>query len=204
MERRALRVALVALVVACTGCSLSPPSAPAPVQYDFGPAPAASAAPGLRQPLLIYDVSAPAWLDSSFIYYRLAYQDAARPQAYADSRWVSSPAELIAVRLRGRLAASGKGVVRPADGTRASYALRVELDEFTQVFDAPGKSRAVVRLRASVLGSRALIAQRAFSVERPVTTPDAEGGVRALIAASDEALDHLVAWTVASLKDEIK
>jgi len=204
MERRALRVALVALIVACTGCSLSPPSAPALTQYDFGPAPAASAAPGLRQPLLIYDVSAPAWLDSSFIYYRLAYQDAARPQAYADSRWVSSPAELIAVRLRGRLAASGKGVVRPADGTRASYALRVELDEFTQVFDAPGKSRAVVRLRASVLGSRALIAQRAFSVERSVTTPDAEGGVRALIAASDEALDHLVAWTVASLKDEIK
>jgi cholesterol transport system auxiliary component len=156
----------------------------------------------LRQALLIYDVSAPAWLDSPFIYYRLAYQDAARPQAYADSRWVSSPAELIASRVRARLAASGKGgIVHPADGTRASYALRVELDEFAQVFDAPGKSRAVVRLRASVLGRNALVAQKSFSVERPSTTPDAEGGVRALIDASDEAVDQLVAWAVASLKD---
>jgi hypothetical protein len=50
---------------------------------------------------VIYDVSAPAWLDSPSITYRLAYLDAARPQAYADSRWVASPAELIAVRLRG-------------------------------------------------------------------------------------------------------
>ena len=204
MKPWALGFAAFALVVACAGCSLSPPSAPAVAQYDFGPPPG-SAAQDLRQSLLIYDVSAPAWLDSPFIYYRLAYQDATRPQAYADSRWVTSPAELFTARLRGRLAASGKGgVVHPADGTRASYALRVELDDFTQVFDAPGKSRAVVRLRASVLGTRSLIAQRAFSVEREVSTPDAEGGVRALIAASDEALDRLVAWTVASLKDEIK
>jgi ABC-type uncharacterized transport system auxiliary subunit len=56
-------------------------------------------------------------------------------------------------------------------------------------------------MRASVLGSRALIAQRSFSVERSSTTPDAEGGVRALIDASDEALDQLVAWAVASLKE---
>jgi cholesterol transport system auxiliary component len=156
----------------------------------------------LRHPLVIHDVSAPAWLDSPSITYRLVYEDAARPQAYADSRWVASPAELIAIRLRGRLAASDKGgIVHPADGTRASYALRVELNEFTQVFDAPGKSRVVVRLRASVLGSRALIAQRSFGVERPAATPDAEGGVRALIGASDEALDQLVAWTVANLKE---
>jgi cholesterol transport system auxiliary component len=170
--------------------------------FDFGPVPPGNPSQTLRHPLVIYDVSAPAWLDSPSITYRLAYQDAARPQAYADSRWVSSPAELIATRLRGRLAASGKGgIVHPADGTRASYALRVELNDFIQVFDAPGSSRAIVRLRASVLGSRALIAQKSFSVERPVETPDAEGGVRALIAASDEALDQLAAWTVANLKE---
>src|SRR5262249_8868455 len=170
-------------------------------QYDFGPMPERSAS-GLHQPLLVYDVNAPGWLDSPFIYYRLAYQDATRPQAYADSRWVGSPAELIGGRARPRRAASGKGgIVHPADGTRASYALRVELDEFTQVFDAPGKSKAVVRLRATVLGKNALLAQKSFTIERAAATPDAEGGVRALIAASDAALDQLVTWTVASLKD---
>jgi cholesterol transport system auxiliary component len=92
-------------------------------------------------------------------------------------------------------------VIHPADGTRASYALRIELDEFNQVFDAPGKSRAVVRLRATLLGKTSLIAQRSFSAEREAASPDAEGGVRALIAASDEVLDQLVTWTVASLKE---
>jgi cholesterol transport system auxiliary component len=52
------------------------------------------------------------------------------------------------------------------------------------------------------LGRSALLAQRSFSVERPASTPDAEGGVRALIEASDEAVDQLVDWTVASLKDQ--
>jgi len=185
------------------GCgALSPNSSSSEVtQYDFGPMPQRDA-PGLGHSLLVYDVNAPAWLDSPSIYYRLAYQDAARPQAYADSRWVSSPAELIGSRVRGRLAASGKGgIVHPADGTRANYALRVELDEFTQVFDAPGRSKAVVRLRASVLGKNALLAQKSFSVERAAATSDAEGGVRALIAASDEVLDQLIAWTVASMKE---
>ena len=203
MRRSSVYIASLGLLLAGAGCSISPiSSSPELTQYDFGPDPAKGAAPQLRQPLLVYDVNAPAWLDSPLIYYRLAYQDAARPQAYADSRWVSSPAELFGGRVRGRLAASGKGgVIHPADGTRASYALRVELDEFNQVFDAPGKSRAVVRLRASVLGKNSLVAQRSFSAERPAATPDAEGGVRALIAASDEVLAQLVAWTAASLKE---
>jgi cholesterol transport system auxiliary component len=197
------RIAALAAAVACAACGTAlAPNGAAVTQYDFGPAPKPISTQGLRQALLIYDLNAPAWLDSPQIYYRLAYEDGARPQAYADTRWVVSPAELIAARLRGRLAASGKGgIVRPVDGARASHALRVELDEFTQVFDEPGKSRAVVRLRASVLGPRTLIAQRTFSVERAASTPDAEGGVRALILASDEAVDQIVAWTIASLKD---
>lgn len=202
--RPGARIAAVALGLACAACGISPISTSSEVtQYDFGPSPVRKPAP-LRQALLIYDVSAPGWLDSPAIYYRLAYQDAARPLAYADSRWVGPPAELIGSRVRGRLAASGKGgIVHPADGARASYALRVELDEFAQVFDAPKQSRAVVRLRASVLGRSALLAQKSFSVERPASTPDAEGGVRALIEASDEAVDQLVDWAVASLKDQV-
>jgi len=150
----------------------------------------------------VHDVGAPAWLDSPLIHYRLAYQDAARPQSYADSRWVMSPVVLLTHRLRLQLAASGSGgIVLPGDAARAHYALRVELDEFAQVFDAPGKSRAVVRMRASVVGNRSLLAQRNFNVERPAKTPDAEGGVRALIGASDEAIDQIIGWAVGYLKD---
>jgi hypothetical protein len=38
-------------------------------------------------------------------------------------------------------------------------------------------------------------------VERPARTPDAEGGVRALIGASDEAIDQLIGWAVRQLKE---
>ena len=191
----------MALVLAVAGCSIVPPPAPAPANYDFGPAPA-NRPNGTRQALLVHDVSAPAWLDSPLIHYRLAYQDSARPQSYADSRWVMSPAALLTQRLRGQLAGPGRGgVVLPGDAARANHALRVELDEFAQVFDAPGKSRAVVRLRVSVTGNRSLLAQRDFNVERPASTPDAQGGVRALIEASDQAIDQLIGWAVGYIKD---
>jgi cholesterol transport system auxiliary component len=195
------RIAALTLVLAGAGCSLAPPSGSAIANYDFGPPPEGRPAPELRRALLVHDVSAPGWLDSPLIYYRLAYQDATRPQAYADSRWVTSPAQLFTNRLRVQLAMSAGGIIQPGDDARAKYALRVDLEEFIQVFDAPGKSRALVRLRASVLGNRSLVAQRSFAVERPAKTPDAEGGVRALIGASDEAVDQLIGWTVGALND---
>ena len=201
MLRGSRRIAAFTLIVAGAGCSLAPAPGPVIANYDFGLPPEGLPVASLRQALLVHDVSAPGWLDSPLIYYRLAYQDATRPQAYADSRWVTSPAELLTNRLRRQLVASGGSIIQPGDDARAKYALRVDLEEFIQVFDAPGKSRAVVRFRASVMGNRSLTAQRSFSVERPAKTPDAEGGVRALIGASDEAVDQLIGWTVGALKD---
>ena len=194
--------AALALVLACAGCSVAPNPASPAASYDFGPAPAGMPEQRLRQALLVPDVSAPTWLDSPSIRYRLAYQDAARPESYSDSRWVMSPVALFTARLRGQLAASTTaGIVQPGDGARPVYALRVEMDEFTQVFDAPGKSRAVVRVRASVLSNRNLVAQHSFDVERAAQTGDAEGGVRALIGASDEVIGQLVAWVGQTVKD---
>src|SRR2546427_124546 len=145
-----------ALCLACAGCSIAPAPGPAVANYDFGPAPDRHPAQGPRRALLVHDVGAPAWLDSPLIHYRLAYRDSARPQVYAESRWVMSPASLFTNRLRGQLSASGSGgIVQPGDGARAGYALRVELDEVTQVFDAPGKSKAVVRLPSSMRKSAA-------------------------------------------------
>jgi cholesterol transport system auxiliary component len=190
-----------ALVLFAGACSMPLAGKGEVVAYDFGTVPGPrDGGRQLRQPLLVYDVSAPAWVDSASIYYRLAYRDASRPQAYAGSRWVMPPAALLTNRLRQRLASAGGGVILPTDGLRAPVALRVELDEFAQVFDAEDRSRGVVRLRASLVGSRSLIAQKAFSVDRAAATPDADGGVRALTAASDAVLEQLLDWIAESLK----
>jgi len=38
------------------------------------------------------------------------------------------------------------------------------------------------------------VAQRRFSVQRPATSADAPGGVRALVAATDAAAQEIAAW----------
>lgn len=191
---------VLAAALLAAGCAIGASSRPEIASYDFGPAPAAAARPVLAKPLVVYDVGAPAWMDSTAIFYRLAYRDPARPQAYANNRWVMPPAALLTGRLRQRLsAASGAGVVMPADAIRTEAALRVELDEFTQIFDAVDRSRALVRMRATLLGNRAGILQRAFSAERTVASADAEGGVRALAAASDEVIEQILQWLAAGL-----
>ena len=182
---------------ALAGCSLGPQRELAE-SYDLGPPRAqASASPGVPAILLIPEVSAPAWLDSHGIVYRLNYENSARPQAYANSRWVSPPAAMLTQRLRGRFAGAAGGVLTHADGARADYALRIELEDFSQSFTGSNSSRVELRARTSLvrLADRTLLAQRVFTVERAAPTPDARGAVAALGEASDEFVERLLAWT---------
>lgn len=170
------------------------------VRFDFGPLPAAAPAARLAKPLLVQDVAVPAALDTADLRYRLAYQDGARPQAYAGTRWAMPVSQLVTQRLRERLAAAGT-VLSPSDGVRAPHSLRVELEEFAQVFDAPERSRAVLRARVTLLGNRALVAQRSFALERAAASPDAEGGLRALTALTDEWIGQVLEWAVTQTRD---
>ncbi len=197
-----LRAALLLSLALLSGCAIGPQARQGMANYDFGlPRADKDANPRLQQDLVVADVTAPAWMDNSGIYYRLAYQDAIRPRAYALSHWVMSPAALLGQRLRAGIARASKaGVFAPADGVRAEYTLRLDLEEFSQVFDAASSSHAVLRLRATLMRKRDVVAQQDFDVEHPAATPNAEGGVRALIAASDAAAEKLVDWLAANMK----
>lgn len=203
--KRALYCAAGTLAAAAlAGCALGPQMKEQPASYDFGPPRSHDATnPGITATLMLPEVTAPAWLDGQGIVYRLSYENAARPQAYAQSRWAAPPAALLTQRLRGRFAAaSASGIVTGSDGARADYALRVELEDFSQSFDAPNASRVAVRARATLvnIASRTLIAQRVFTVERPAPSPDARGAVTALSAASDDIVEGLLEWTGDRLK----
>ena len=201
-----LSTTLLALLL--SACSLGPAQKDAPATYDLGaPRHYAANQPRIHASLLAYNVVAPGWLDGHAIIYRLDYQDATRQLSYANSRWAAPPAALLTQRLRGRLAAaSDGGIINAADSARADYTLRIELDDFSQVFDAGDASHAVVVARASIVNvaKRTLQAQKSFTVERAAATPNAEGGVRALAAAGDELIEAVVAWIAASLTPEKK
>ena len=193
-------VLVVVLITALAGCALGP-AAGDPVTYDLRPASAKGAEAKMRPAVLVPDVAAPTWMDTPAIFYRLAYRDEARPQAYSGSRWVMPPATLFTNRLRQKVAAaSSGGVVVPSDGVRAPYTLRLEIEDFSQVFETESKSHAALRLRASVLNSRSLVAQKNFSVDLPAARPDAEGGVRALTAASEQAIEQVIDWAAGHIR----
>lgn len=176
----------------------------APALFDLGPPRAAMGAANphtIDATLLIAAVQASAWLDNTSIQYRLTYQDAARTEAYAHNRWVSSPALLLTQRVRARFAAAARGVLTVEDGAKADYALRIELEDFSQSFDSAQSSKATVRLRASLidLNTRALHAQSSFGAERPAA-PHAAGAAQALAAASDAVVEELFIWAAQRLK----
>ena len=200
IHRLSAALALVALLGAC---AIGPQGLEPVATYDLGPQrnhPQEN--PHIRVALMLPAVAAPAWLDNQGIVYRLDYRDAARPQTYANSRWSAAPAQLLTQRLRSRFAAAASGIVRGGEGARAEYALRIELEDFTQSFAAPSESRVSVTVRATLIDlvSRTLQAQRTFTLERPAAA-DAAGGVKALGAASDALIEELLGWTVQNLKD---
>jgi len=188
------------LLLACLlpGCS-SLPSAPLrPAVYDFGPGALttpATARPALP-PIVLQEVEAPPALDSAAVLYRLAYSDAQQLRPYAQARWSMPPAQLVRQRLRESLSLK-RAVVNPGESS-VPLALRVELQEFSQLFDTTQASSGLVRLRATLIeakgGADRLVAQQVFVVQRPAASADAPGGVRALMAATDAAVEEIGAW----------
>lgn len=193
------------LAAALAGCKALPDKPAQQTMYDFGPAAATPTATAPARPaLLLPEVEVSGILDGTALLYRLAYEDPHQLRPYAYARWSAPPGELVRQRLRdvlGRerpvLDASAAAALARRGGT-APPVLRLELEEFSQLFDSPRESQGVLRLRATLLentgGGERLVAQRSFDLRRPAPTADAAGGVRALTAATDAAAADIAAW----------
>lgn len=121
------------------------------------------------------EVRAPLWFDTLGINYRLAYSDPARLREYARARWAGPPAQMIQLGLVRDL-----GFVAAGQG-RSNCVVRVEIDEFSQVFETPARSRAQIQGRVQWLDkSRARLVERPILFEQAAASADAQGGVRAL------------------------
>lgn len=200
---RRLSILLAAALLA--GCGALPDKPVQPTMYDFGPSPVAASTPAPQRPaLLLPEVEARGALETTELLYRLGYEDAHQLRSYAYARWSAVPGVLVRQRLRdvlGReravLDASAAAALARRGGA-APPVLRVELEEFSHVFDSTVSSRGVLKLRCTLLentgGGERLVAQRSFTVERPAPSADAAGGVRALTAAADAAAEAIAGW----------
>lgn len=201
---RVVLVGLVSGLVACAGLPDKPVRA---VLYDFGPGTTQQALPGPStawggQALVLGDIEAPGAWDQTRMHYRLAYADARVLHAYAFGRWAMPPAQLLRQHLRAELA-RGRAVVAAVDAPALTaqaehQGLRLEILEFSQVFDAPDRSAGLVRLQATALrlkaGAEQFQGQRVFEARAPSGSADAAGGAQALATAATLLARDLDAW----------
>ncbi len=196
-----------------TGCTITPHTKTPVSIYDFGIQQDSNAhsIPAQQQELwsslLISEAKSPIWLNSKAIQYRLAYLDPAQSYTYANSRWAAAPATLLTHQIRNYISAvTNDKVISTSDGTRTDFTLRLELEEFSQVFDTVDTSHVVIKLRASLVhrGSRLLKAQHNFNIEQATPTANAAGAVQALTKSSKQLTENLIAWLIEELKTEKK
>jgi len=157
----------------------------------------------VKAPLIVGEIEASPALDSSAMLYRLSYANPQQLRPYTQARWSMPPAQLLRQRLRARLGEhhallnAGDSLLSSAK-TTALLNLRLELEEFSQLFDTPEHSTGLLRLRATLTQisptGQQLIAQRSFTLQRPAPSPDAPGGVQALTEASEAVALEVGAW----------
>lgn len=178
-----------ALLAGCGALSSLTTPAPAITLYDIGEAEVAET-PVLAS--LNLSVSAPSWLRSSAMQYRLLYETPAARASYVLSRWAAEPGEMIQHALAQSLGAS----ILPGQTCR----LQIELDEFVQDFPDAAHSRALLHVRATLYPrytNRPLVS-RAFRLDANTATADAPGGVLALRQLTGQLAQHLRGWLGAS------
>ncbi|WP_395027983.1 ABC-type transport auxiliary lipoprotein family protein [Comamonas odontotermitis] len=206
--RRALMaVSVLALLAGCSAL----PQKPAPVaRYDFGlqaPQTAGAAAPktSAQAPLVLAKVRASGMPEASAsILYRLAYANDRELRPYTQARWTAPAEQLIQQRVRDTLAQQ-RAVLLDDDGATQALQLpalpamlRLEVEEFSQVFDSSTSSRGVLRMRATLTEvtprGEKWLGQQVFSLSQPAASADAAGGTAALATAVTEAARQLDAW----------
>lgn len=197
LSRTLAACAALAAALALSGCAST--KSPPTTQFDFGPAiPAAQAAqaatPGALGTVVVGDVTGSNALDNERMLYRLSYADALQARTYANSRWTTSPLQMMTQRLKTRLGQAGARVLSENDIAAGVPILRVDVDDFIHDFSSATQSEGQVALRASVFRGRTLVDQKTFVRRTPAATPDAAGGARALAASTDAIAADVTAW----------
>jgi cholesterol transport system auxiliary component len=198
-------VALIASLI-LTACSALPDKPVRSVTYDFGPgAVAASAvqtsnASQALPPIALAEIDSSAALNGGAVLYRLMYFNTQELRPYAQARWSIPPAQLLRQRLSARLGQT-RAVLNPGDGIAGNtspWVVRLELEEFSHLFESTTVSTGLLRLRATAVQSTTqgekLLGQRTFVVQRPAPSADVAGGVQALTAASDAVVLEIDQW----------
>lgn len=183
MIRKSLLLLSAASALALAACGSLGRSSGGVAIYDLGPPAMVLGGAATASAGVALEVRLPAWFDAADMAYRLNYQDPQRLYAYTQARWAGQPATLLQQRLRQKLAIVPGG---------ATCTLRLELDEFSQVFQTSSQSRALLQGEALLLGkARNVLARQSIRIEA-AAGGDAASGAVALAGATDTLATQLL------------
>tara|TARA_B100000686_G_scaffold344512_1_gene427279 strand:- start:3733 stop:4368 length:636 start_codon:yes stop_codon:yes gene_type:complete len=191
-------------IILLTGCSITPQKEKAISVYDFGLQQISNAnTKHLEQQkkstlcILIAEAKSPLWLNNNTIQYRFAFQNPNQSYKYSNSRWAASPAMLLTHHIRNSIAINTNNrVINANDGVRADFVLRLELEEFSQIFNSIDSSYVLIRLRVSLINrdTLKLKAQHNFNIKLATPTANAAGAVHALSKSSIKLTKDIANW----------
>lgn len=196
---RSLTPMLLALALA--GCASGAKGPSGNTLYDFGSSPPVAGDPAgangaaVAVPaVVITDVTGNAAFDNERMFYRLNYSDPLQARTYANSRWSSTPLQMLTQRFKSRVSQAGVKVLSATDASNGVPLLRIDLDDFTHAFDSTTQSYGQLVLRASLFQGHTLVDQRTFSRKTAATSADAAGGARALAQSVDAVSADMIGW----------
>ena len=207
-RKRFLSLLCGAAVVFLSACSALPDKPMRSLMYDFGPGlVSVPAATQTQLPAIALEELSTVGgaIDNQSLLYRLAYTDAQQLRPYSQARWTMAPAQLVQQRLRETLSQrravfnAGEGVaLNRSQNAVLPRILKLQLQEFSQLFSTPDASVGLIRLQATLVeltpAGEKLLFQRLLVVQRPAPTQDAAGGASALVQATDAAIAQLDDW----------
>lgn len=182
MKRIIYRVLVISLLSMATACSVG--SNPAmPVSHDLGPIVLAKA------DSIPLSLSAPVWLWSERIRYRLLYKDPTAIHYYNLDRWEAPLPALLERRLK-------------VIGQQKALTLQIQLTQFEQQFETINNAHVVMAFTVSAFSgdSNSLLAKRSFSLSHKTATADANGAIAGFVVLTEQANKEITMW-MESLSD---
>ena len=160
MMRRTFACACCRPAGGCGACC--PTSRSARPTYDLAPRRGRRRRTPPGAPLVLPDLEVNGALEGTALLYRLAYADAFQLRPYAYARW-SAPPGAAAARSACATTSGATGPILDFGGRRLAGAarrrpppvLRVELEEFSHLFESRAASQGVVRVRCTLLENSA-------------------------------------------------
>jgi cholesterol transport system auxiliary component len=157
------------------------------VIYDFGLSVSSESNKQITSTMLLEKPVAADAINHHKLRYRLNYQNPSRIFFYTESRWATSPSELLSSKI--------SQMVNFANAPTNCH-LKLKIEAFDHVFQTATDSFGVVQLSAVVIekSTQKTIANQLITEEVISTSSNAQGGAMAIQSASEAALKKAIEW----------